>query len=69
MLKIAPYIQCEDYGRRQCPRRGRELMRDWKLTKRGEQVAYALEVAGTFVALWGGAWIVWALLNTLLGKG
>jgi hypothetical protein len=42
-------------------------MRDWKLTKRGEAVAFALEVAGTLIALWGGAWIVWAGLNTMLG--
>jgi len=41
----------------------------WKLTARGERVVYALEVAGTFVALLGGAWIVWALLNTLTERG
>jgi len=41
----------------------------YKLTKRGERVVYALEVAGTFVALLGGAWIVWALLNTLTERG
>jgi len=40
----------------------------YKLTARGEVVVLVLEVAGMFVALWGGAWVVWAGLNMLVGN-
>jgi hypothetical protein len=43
-------------------------MSKWKLTKRGEFVALIAEALVLFVALWGGAWLMWAFLNTIITK-
>ena len=43
-------------------------MTKWKLTKRGEFVVLIVESLLLFVALWGGAWLMWAFLNTFITK-